>query len=271
MSTTIDRVAIIGVGRMGSAIASALVAASAVAVGEVVGAEPDAEVATARAQDLGIEVVTDPAAAASGADVVLVAVKPHLVVEVLADLADALDPDAVVGSVAAGITTAAMEAALPDGTRVVRVMPNTPMLVGRGMAVVTGGRHATEDDVARVAALLGEAAEVLVLPEDQFDAVTGVSGSGPAWVFALAEAMVTGAEAVGLAHDDAVVLVEQTVAGAGHLLATSDLDAGELREMVSSPGGTTLAGLGVLGDHEFGAAVGAAIAAATDRSRELGA
>lgn len=271
MSTTIDRVAVIGVGRMGSAIASALVDASRVTVGEVVGAEPDADVARARAQDLGIEVVTEASAAAAGAEVVLVAVKPHLVAEVLAGLADALDPDAVVVSVAAGISTAAMESVLPDGARAVRVMPNTPMLVGRGMAVVAGGRHATGDDVARVTALLGEAAEVLVLPEDLFDAVTGVSGSGPAWVFALAEAMVAGAEAVGLAHDDAVVLVEQTVAGAGHLLATSDLDAGELREMVSSPGGTTLAGLGVLDEQGFGDAVAAAIRAATDRSRELGA
>lgn len=271
MSTMIDRVAVIGVGRMGSAIAAALVAAEDVSIGEVVGAEPDAAVARERSQDLGIEVVTDPSAAVAGADVVLVAVKPHLVVEVLAGLADGLDADAVVVSVAAGISTAAMEAALPGGARAVRVMPNTPMLVGRGMAVVTGGRHATDDDVARVVALLGEAAEVLVLPEDQFDAVTGVSGSGPAWVFALAEAMVSGAEAVGLSHDDAVVLVEQTVAGAGHLLASSDLDAGALREMVSSPGGTTLAGLEALGQQGFGDAVTAAIRAATNRSRELGA
>ncbi len=265
------RVVVVGVGRMGSAIASALLDADHLDVAEVVGVEPDPATARVRADDLGIEVVTDPAAAVAGADVVVVAVKPHLVADVLSGLAEDLDTDTVVVSVAAGIATAAMEAALPEGSRVVRVMPNTPMLVGQGMAVVTGGTHATDDDVDRVVAMLGAAAEVLVLPEDRFDAVTGVSGSGPAYVFALAEAMVAGAESVGLDHDDAVVLVEHTIAGAGALLAGSDHSATELREMVSSPGGTTLAGLAVLDERGLDAAVAGAIAAAADRSRELGA
>lgn len=271
MADEIGRVVVVGVGRMGSAIASALVGAQDLAVSEVVGVEPDPAVARVRADDLGIEVVTDAAVAVGGADVVVLAVKPHLVADVLDAMADHLGPATVVVSVAAGITTAAMEAALPDGSRVVRVMPNTPMLVGHGMAVVTGGTHAAAADVDRVVALLGTAAEVVVLPEDQFDAVTGVSGSGPAYVFALAEAMVAGAEAVGLDHDDAVVLVEQTIAGAGALLAGSDHSATELREMVSSPGGTTLAGLAVLDERGLDAAVTAAIEAATARSRELGA
>lgn len=271
MADGIGRVVVVGVGRMGSAIASALVTTDELDVGEVVGVEPEPATARVRADELGIEVVTDAAAVVGGADVVVVAVKPHLVADVLAGIADVLDGDTVVVSVAAGITTAAMEAALPEGSRAVRVMPNTPMLVGHGMAVVAGGAHADADDVDRVVALLGTAAEVVVLPEEQFDAVTGVSGSGPAYVFALAEAMVAGAEAVGLDHDDAVVLVEQTIAGAGALLAGSDHSATELREMVSSPGGTTLAGLAVLDDHGLESAVVDAIAAATARSRELGA
>lgn len=270
MPAAIARVAVVGVGRMGSAIVESLVAAEHVEVGEVVGVEPDPATARERAAALGIEVVTEPRDAVEGADVVLVAVKPHLVADVLASLGDHLADHAVVASVAAGITTTAMEDVLPEGRRVVRVMPNTPMLVGRGMSAVAGGTHASDDDVARIAAVLGEAGEVVVLPEAAFDAVTGVSGSGPAYVFALAEAMVAGAEAVGLDHDDAVLLVEQTVAGAGALLAASEYDAAALREMVSSPGGTTLAGLAVLGEQGFGPAVEGAIAAATERSRELG-
>lgn len=267
----IGRVAIMGVGRMGAAIASALGRDGGGIVDEVVGSEPDPDFARQQSDALGIEVVADPAGAVTGAQVVVVAVKPHLVGEVLASIGPSLSPGAVVASVAAGITTSAMEDSLPPGSRVVRVMPNTPMLVGRGMAVVTGGRHADDEDVAVVARLMGAAAEVLVLPETQFDAVTGVSGSGPAWVFALAEAMVAGAEDVGLDRDDAIVLVERTVAGAGHLLATSDRTAGELREMVSSPGGTTVAGLQALDVAGFSDAVRAAITAATGRSRDLGA
>ncbi|MBY5161106.1 pyrroline-5-carboxylate reductase [Salsipaludibacter albus] len=266
----VRRVTVVGVGRMGSAIASAVSRATDLAVGEVVGCEPDADVATRVADELGIRVETDPSAAVAGAEVVVVAVKPHLVSDVLTAIADHLDDDAVVVSVAAGVTTTAMEAALAPGTRAVRVMPNTPMLVGQAMSVLTGGTHAEAHDVDRVAALLAEAGDVRILPEEQFDAVTGVSGSGPAYVFALAEAMVAGAEAVGLAHDDAVVLVEQTIAGAGALLAASPQSAAELREMVSSPGGTTLAGLARLDDHGLQAAVVDAIEAATARSRELG-
>ncbi len=267
----IRRVAVVGVGRMGSAIASAVSTARDLEVEEVVGCEPDAEVAGRRSDELGIPVVTDAAEAVAGAEVVVVAVKPHLVADVLGAIGEHLDDEAVVVSVAAGISTAAMEAALPVGTRAVRVMPNTPMLVGKAMSVLAGGTHAEPDDVDRIATLLAEAGDVRVLPEEQFDAVTGVSGSGPAYVFALAEAMVAGAEAVGLAHDDAVVLVEQTIAGAGALLAASPLSAGELREMVSSPGGTTLAGLARLEEHGLEAAMVDAIEAATARSRELGA
>jgi pyrroline-5-carboxylate reductase len=267
---SIRRVAIVGVGRMGSAIASAVASAEDLVVDEVVGCEPDPDVAARRAEELGIEVTTDSAHAVADAEVVIVAVKPHLVADVLTGFGDHLDDDAVVVSVAAGITTAAMEAALPAGTRAVRVMPNTPLLVGLGMSVLTGGTHAEPDDVERVASLLAEAGDVRILPEEQFDAVTGVSGSGPAYVFALAEAMIAGAERVGLEHDDAVVLVEQTVAGAGALLAASTSSAAELREMVSSPGGTTLAGLSRLDEHAVHDAVVHAVVAATERSRELG-
>lgn len=267
---TLGRVAIIGLGRIGTAIAAAVTGSDTFRAAELVGAEPDTARAEQVAAELGIRTTTDNAEAVEGADVVLLAVKPHLVAEVVSSIADRLGGQTLLVSVAAGIRTATIECALGRDLPVVRIMPNTPLLVGQGMSVLTPGTHADPDHLDRAAGLVAAAGDVRVIDERLFDAVTAVSGSGPAYVFALAEAMVAGAEAQGLAHDDAVALVEQTVAGAGALLRQGDQDAAALREMVSSPGGTTLAGLARLEAAGLQAAVVDAIAAATERGRELG-
>jgi pyrroline-5-carboxylate reductase len=266
--TGLGHVAVLGLGNMGSAIAAAVLDGGRVAATDVTGADPDVDRAAAVAEELGIETTTDNAEAVAGAEVVLLAVKPQHVATVVAEIADSLAPDTVVVSVAAGVRTDAIEAGLGQQP-VVRIMPNTPLLVGRGMCVLTPGMRADDAALATAAALVEQAADVRVLPEELFDAVTAVSGSGPAYVFALAEAMVHGATDQGLAPADAVALVEQTVAGAGALLRASEHTAGELRDMVSSPGGTTLAGLARLEAHDLDGAVRDAIAAATRRGREL--
>lgn len=266
--TGLGHVAVLGLGNMGSAIAAAVLDGGRVAATDVTGADADADRAAAVAEELGIATTTDNAEAVAGADVVLLAVKPQHVATVVDEIADALAPDAVVVSVAAGVRTDAIEAGL-GRQPVVRIMPNTPLLVGRGMCVLTPGTRADDAALAAAAALVEQAADVRVLPEELFDAVTAVSGSGPAYVFALAEAMVHGATDQGLDPADAVALVEQTVAGAGALLRASEHTAGQLREMVSSPGGTTLAGLARLEAHDLDGAVRDAIAAATRRGREL--
>lgn len=266
----LGKVAIVGLGRIGTAIAAAVHGSDRMDAGNLVGAEPDAERGAEVAAELGIATTTENRDAVAGADIVLFAVKPHLVGELVADVADVLDDDTLVVSVAAGIRTDTIERALDRDLPVVRIMPNTPLLVGHGMSVLAPGTFARADHLDRAAALVAGAGDVRIIDESLFDAVTAVSGSGPAYVFALAEAMIAGALEQGLVREDAVALVEQTVAGAGALLRGSGHGAAQLREMVSSPGGTTLAGLERLAAHDLEGAVVDAIDAATRRGRELG-
>lgn len=196
----------------------------------------------------------------------VVAVKPHLVVDVCASL----DRPTRVVSVAAGITIEAMEAALPAGTPVVRAMPNTPALVGAGASAVAGGTTSSKADVDWAVSILHAVGEVVVVAEPLLDVVTGLSGSGPAYVFLIAEALIDAGVSAGLPLDLATTLASQTLYGASKLLVESEATPGELRAGVTTPAGTTAAGLRVLEQRAVRAAVIDAVASATDRSRELG-
>ena len=173
-------------------------------------------------------------------------------------------------SIAAGVTLAQLEAALPADTPVVRAMPNTPALVGAGAAAIAGGRHASAEDLAWAEAILAAVGTVVRVPEPQLDAVTGLSGSGPAYVFLVAEALAEAGVLNGLSRDVAEALTAQTLLGAAALLAGSQDGAPALRAAVTSPGGTTAAGLATLEDRAVRAAFIAAVTAATERARELG-
>lgn len=196
----------------------------------------------------------------------LVAVKPHLVVPVC----QSLERPSRVLSVAAGITIAAMEQALPAATPVVRAMPNTPALVGLGAAGLAGGGSAGDADMDWAASILGSVGVAEVVTEPLLDAVTGLSGSGPAYVFLMAEAMTDAGVAMGLTREVAGRLARQTIAGAGTMLATDGADPVDLRAGVTTPAGTTAAGLAALEAHGLRAALAAAVKAATERSIELG-
>lgn len=196
----------------------------------------------------------------------VLAVKPYLVEEVCAGLPK---PSRVL-SIAAGITIGAMEASLPPGTPVVRAMPNTPALVGAGASALAGGSSAKPEDVQWATAILGAAGEVVEVTEAQLDAVTGLSGSGPAYVFLMAEAMTDAGVAMGLTREVASLLARQTIHGAGRMLVEGDEDPVGLRAGVTTPAGTTAAGLGALEEHGFRAAVAAGVRSATRRSVELG-
>lgn len=174
-------------------------------------------------------------------------------------------------SIAAGVTTAALEAVLDQGARVIRAMPNTPALVGAGAAAIAPGRFATEDDLDWAAGVLQAVGTVVVCEEQMLDAVTGLSGSGPAYVFWLAETLMAAGEEVGLSAEMADALTRQTLLGAARLLVESGEPPADLRAAVTSPGGTTARGIAELEDREAAAAFIAAVAAATQRSRELGA
>jgi pyrroline-5-carboxylate reductase len=258
-------IVIVGAGKMGEALLAGLLRAEWAKPEEIALAEPVA----ARREELaakypGVHVAEGPVAA----DGAIIAVKPAIVADAAAAIAKA--GVGRVLSIAAGVATSTIESALAPGTPVVRAMPNTPALVGAGAAAIAPGTAATDDDVAWAESILSAVGIVVRVPEEQLDAVTGLSGSGPAYVFLVAEAMIAAGAAVGLPHDVAERLAIQTIMGAGRMLAESGESPEALRAAVSSPNGTTVAGLGVLDERGVRDAFAAAIARATERSRELG-
>lgn len=216
----------------------------------------------------GVRVAPTPAWVAAEADVVLVAVKPPDVVGALEQTAAGLGTDALVLSIAAGVTIATLEAAAP-GRAVVRAMPNTPALVGQAATALAAGNHATAAHLDLAERILGAVGVVVRVPEEHLDAVTGLSGSGPAYVFLVAEALIEAGVLAGLPRDTADTLTRETLLGAATLLAQGG-DPADLRAAVTSPGGTTAAGLHALEEHGTRAAFLDAVRAAAARSRELG-
>lgn len=217
----------------------------------------------------GLGVHEQAADAVAGAETVLVAVKPGDVPAALAEAAGALEGSALVLSIAAGVRIETLEAHVGDNP-VVRVMPNTPALVGEGVAAVAAGTHATDEHLARAESILGSVGIVERLPEESLDAVTGLSGSGPAYVFYLAEALAQGGRAAGLPGEVVDRLVVQTLLGAATLLAESGDRPEDLRAAVTSPGGTTAAAVELLDSREAREAFADAVVEATRRSKELG-
>jgi pyrroline-5-carboxylate reductase len=209
------------------------------------------------------------AEAVADADVILLVVKPQDVPGLLAEISGSVRPGATVVSLAAGIRIDAMVAALPDGVGVVRAMPNTPALVGEGMFGISPGPSVTEEQQDAVVALLESGGKVVVVDESLQDAVTAVSGSGPAYVFYLAEAMIAGGVAQGLDLDTARTLAAQTLVGAAKLLSGSDETPEELRRRVTSPNGTTHAAITTFDDRGVKDGLIAGVAAAAARSAEL--
>lgn len=261
---------VIGGGKMGEALVGGLLEAEWAAAAQIYVVEPVGERAAELAKRYeGLHVLSSLADAdADEVADVLIAVKPDHCRAVCSELASSA-PTRVL-SIAAGVTTASLESWLPDGTRVVRAMPNTPALVGCGMAAICAGSTADVDDLGWASSILSSVGEVVTLAEDALDAVTGVSGSGPAYLFLLAEALIDAGVAVGLERTTADTLVRQTLLGASRLLVESGESPEQLRINVTSPGGTTAAGLAVFEEAGLRDTVARVISAATDRSRELG-
>lgn len=262
------RTAVIGAGVMGETLLSGLIRAGRSAEDLVV-VEKREERAAELADKYGVPVVGDVAAAAE-ADTVLLIVKPQDMADVLAEIAPALRPGQLLVSLAAGITTAFIESRVPDGVAVVRVMPNTPALVDEGMAAISPGTHCDEDHLVEAEQLLTSVGHVVRVPEKQQDAVTAISGSGPAYIFFVVEAMIEAGVHLGLPRTVAHELAVQTVVGSAAMLRETNEHPAVLREQVTSPGGTTAAALRELEVHRVRAAFLAALEAARDRSAELG-
>lgn len=275
VSEVLPRVAMLGVGSMGGAILAGLRAPG-------VSIEKPISVTTRSAASAEAFAGSDDVVAYAnelddqanrkavrGARVVILAVKPWMIHDVLSDVSDALEPDAIVVSVAAGVTTESMEALLPEGVAVVRAMPNTPSHIGLGMTGIAGGASAGPDDIDAVRRVFETVGEVLVTGEDQINAFAAVSGSGPAYLFLYVEQMIAASQGLGFDEDQARLLVEQTVIGAAELLRRSGEHPAELRRKVTSPKGTTEQAVLVLQDGGLDELFGRALAANVRRSEEM--
>ncbi|AYG03823.1 pyrroline-5-carboxylate reductase [Gryllotalpicola protaetiae] len=274
-TTTLPTIAFLGAGSMAGAILNGLLSPVVSVTGGIRVTSRTAEKAAGFAETAGVTAfATESRADANreavrGAKLVVLAVKPYLVPEVLADVAGDLEPDAVVVSVAAGVTVATMEAAVPASVAVIRTMPNTPAQVGRGVTGVSAGSRASEADVALVRELFETVGAVVEVPESQLDALSTISGSGPAYVFLLIEEFVKTAIAKGFSAEQATLLVEQTFLGASELLAATGEDPAELRRRVTSPKGTTEKAVEVLQGASLSTLFDRATDAALARAQEL--
>jgi pyrroline-5-carboxylate reductase len=254
---------------MGEALISGMLRAG-VPPSDVLAAVRRAERASQLRDAYGIEVVS-AAAAAGRAGTLVITVKPQDMAVLLEEIGPAMPDGRLVISVAAGITTSFIERRLPAGIPVVRVMSNTPVLVDEAMSVISPGTHAGEEHLRRAEELLRPVGKVLRIPESQQNAATALSGSGPAYVYYLVEAMVDAGILLGMARGNALEMVTQAVYGAATMLRDSGEHPVILREAVTSPGGTTISAIRELEKHGVRAAILAAIEAASDRGRELGA
>jgi pyrroline-5-carboxylate reductase len=261
-------IALLGAGKIGEALLSGLLSGGRRA-DELMFTERHPERAAELTERYGVHGV-DVAEAVKRADVLVVAVKPQDIDPVLAELAPVVGPGSLIVSLCAGLPTSLYERRLPEGIPVVRVMPNTPMLVGEAMSAISPGRHAGREHVRVVADLLSSVGTVVEVPEAQQDAVTALSGSGPAYFFYLVEAMIDAGILLGLPRAVAEQLIVQSAVGAGKMLAESSDHPVLLREAVTSPAGTTINAIRELEKHGVRAALIAAIEAARDRSVELG-
>lgn len=258
--------AVLGAGAMGEALLTGWLA-SGWAASDIVIVDAHAPRVAELEERHGVRGVD--MAEAADADAIIVAVKPHQVTDVLASLNPLVRPESVVVCIAAGVTVGKLAAGLPQGQGVVRVMPNTPSLVGEGMAGIVPGPHATAQQRDLVTSLFEAVGKAVVVDEASLDALTALSGSGPAYLFYVAEAMIEAGVHQGLPRPLATQLVHQTVKGAGVMLEGSGDSATVLRERVTSPAGTTAAALRALDDHGVRAGLLAAVDACVHRSRDM--
>lgn len=263
------RIGFIGAGKMATALAKGFLDAGIVKPENLRASDVSAEARDAF-ENATETVCGSNSGIASFSDVLFLAVKPHFLVSVLQEISEHVDEETLVVSIAAGVHLETIEEQLPNGIHVIRVMPNTPCLVGAGASVFSEGQSANDHDLGVVQTLLSTVGSVHQLPENLLDAVTGLSGSGPAYVFQFIEALSDGGVLAGLPRPVATELAAQTVLGAATLLLKTGQHPGELKDAVASPAGTTIAGLHALEKAGFRAAAMNAVTAATNRSKELG-
>lgn len=265
-----DKIGFIGAGKMGSAIIKGILRAGLVDRSQLAASDPIEALGKALVEETGVRFRKDNVGLVESSDIVVLAVKPQVMDSVLKEIAVAPLDGRLVVSIAAGVPLDRIEGLLPDGTRAVRVMPNTPCLVGQAASAYAGGRWARDEDLERVGKILSSVGVAVSVDEHHLDAVTALSGSGPAYVFLFIEALAAGGVQMGLSRDVALKLALQTVYGSAAMAQDAKEHLAELRDAVTSPAGTTAAGLFALEQGAFRATVMDAVVQATERSEALG-
>lgn len=263
------RFGFVGSGMMAEAIVRGLLKAG-VAPARIIASDTDERRRDLFARELGVSAVPDNRSVVEAADIVFLAVKPFVVGEVLTEVGSLLTADKILISIAAGVTTESIQSRLHADVPVVRVMPNTPCLIGEGASAVAPGKYATKEHVEAALQVFGSVGTAVQITEDKMDAVTGLSGSGPAYVYMFIEALADGGVRMGLPKAVALKLAAQTVAGAGDMVLQTGEHPAVLRDRVMTPGGTTVMGVSALEAAAFRSACIEAVAEATRRSAELG-
>jgi pyrroline-5-carboxylate reductase len=270
VSVLTEKIGIIGAGKIGAAIARGVIRAGLAKKDGVIASDVSDELRQSIVRELGIKATADNRELCDFADIVILAVKPQIVDPVAREIGKKLGTGKLLVSVAAGVPLGRIETHLEPGARVVRVMPNISCVVGAGAAGYAGGSHATAADMEKVESILNSFGVGMRVEEKYLDAVTGLSGSGPAYVFLFMEALADGGVQVGLPRDVALRLAVQTVYGAARMALENPKHLGELKDEVTSPGGTTIAGLYAMERNGFRGTVMEAVVSATKRSQELG-
>jgi len=260
----------LGAGKMAGALARGFIQAQLVVPKDIIASDPHEAARKKFADEVGTEVTKSNAQVAKSATVLILAVKPDHVTEALAELRGTFRGEHLLISIAAGVTLAKLESCLPSGARVIRVMPNTPALVGAGASGFALGKSSTAADGELAKKLLSAVGVAIQVKESLLDAVTGLSGSGPAYVYQFIEALSDGGVAAGLPRDVATRLAAQTVLGAAKMVLETGQHPGALKDQVTSPGGTTIEGLHELEKGRMRAIVMSAVRAATEKSKKLG-
>ena len=269
MSSTL-KIGFLGAGKMASALARGFIHAGLAPAEALIASDPIEAACAALAQDAGIKTTGSNADVLKAAQVIVLAVKPDQVASVLAEARPHFTEKHLLISIAAGVTLQRLESALPEGARVIRVMPNTPALIGASASAFALGRNATPDDAKLALKLFSAVGIAYQVKESLLDAVTGLSGSGPAYAFVIIEALSDGGVAAGLPRDIATKLAAQTLLGSARMVLETGQHPGALKDAVTSPGGTTIEGLHELEKGGLRAALINAVRAATDKSKKLG-
>lgn len=269
MDLSNKKIAIVGAGNMGVALMKGLIDSNAVPPANIVVSNKRKDKSQALADKYGVRVATSNIECARGADVVLVAVKPQIFARVVEEIRDVAG-SALLISVAAGISTRRIETVLGGEPRVIRAMPNTPAVIKEGATAIAAGLHTTEEDIELARFVFQKIGRVVVVDETHIDAVTGLSGSGPAYIFLIIEAFADAGVKVGLTREVAMELAVQTIQGSARMLQLTQEHPGKLKDQVTSPGGTAIAGLHTLEAGGLRTTIMNAVEAATNRAKELG-